>query len=423
MSTRLRPPRIVDRLRQQADQRFVGREAELAMVRQALAQDPPPFSVLIVHGPGGIGKTAFTERLRSLAIDAQMQTLRIDARDLDAATPDALLAALALALGLEADLAPDAPGPPTHKLLAKVLAAWTEQPRRLLIIDTFELLGHLETWLREKLLAELPEASLVVLAGRQPPSRFWLTDPVWSAGLRVVGLRNLTPTECECLLAKRQVDTALSEATLRLTYGHLLALTLVADLIEARGTVPDALDTDLIRQLTECLVSHVPSDLHRAALEVCACARATTQDLLAEVVDAPRAAELFEWLAGLGFVEAGPLGLFPHDLVRDAVAAELRWRHRSRALDGRQRTRAARRSRPVPALARGGRRQPRAQRRDEHLADVHGLPLDDHAWPGPVHHHGGRTRVLGPDDALPRLPPHRHPAGDFVRQADRPVRA
>lgn len=37
--------------------------------------------------------------------------------------------------------------------------------------------------------------------------------------------------------------------------------------------------------------------------------------------------ELFDWLRGLSFIESGPLGLFPHDLARESLVADLRWRH------------------------------------------------------------------------------------------------
>ena len=35
---------------------------------------------------------------------------------------------------------------------------------------------------------------------------------------------------------------------------------------------------------------------------------------------------MFAWLRGLSFVESGPYGLFPHDLARDVIDADLRWR-------------------------------------------------------------------------------------------------
>ena len=36
--------------------------------------------------------------------------------------------------------------------------------------------------------------------------------------------------------------------------------------------------------------------------------------------------ELFSWLRGLSFMEHGPYGLFPHDLAREVIDADLRWR-------------------------------------------------------------------------------------------------
>ena len=36
--------------------------------------------------------------------------------------------------------------------------------------------------------------------------------------------------------------------------------------------------------------------------------------------------ELFEWLRGLSFIEADRRGIFPHDLAREALAADLKWR-------------------------------------------------------------------------------------------------
>jgi hypothetical protein len=100
--------------------------------------------------------------------------------------------------------------------------------------------------------------------------------------------------------------------------------------VAASGELPRALGTDVVRQLAERFTAQAPTELHRRTLEVCAHARVTTEPLLAETVDAGRAHELFDWLASLGFIESGPAGLFPHDLVRDAIDDELHWRHRDR---------------------------------------------------------------------------------------------
>lgn len=52
----------------------------------------------------------------------------------------------------------------------------------------------------------------------------------------------------------------------------------------------------------------------------------TTEALLADVVGPVEAPVLFEWLRGLTFVEQGPDGLFPHDVAREVLDADLRWR-------------------------------------------------------------------------------------------------
>ena len=48
---------VEDRLRGARRSGFVGREAELELFRGAIDAPEPPFSVLWIHGPGGVGKT------------------------------------------------------------------------------------------------------------------------------------------------------------------------------------------------------------------------------------------------------------------------------------------------------------------------------------------------------------------------------
>lgn len=70
-----------------------------------------------------------------------------------------------------------------------------------------------------------------------------------------------------------------------------------------------------------------PTPRHRQALEICAHARVTTEALLASVLGPERAGDLFRWLQRLSFIEQSPQGLFPHDLVRDVLETDLRWRN------------------------------------------------------------------------------------------------
>jgi hypothetical protein len=82
-----------------------------------------------------------------------------------------------------------------------------------------------------------------------------------------------------------------------------------------------------MKTLLEQFVQEVPSPAHKAALELCSLVYVTTEKLIEEVLSPQMAHDLFNWLTTLTFIEKGPAGIYPHDLARDAVAAELHWRN------------------------------------------------------------------------------------------------
>src|SRR5262245_15026199 len=90
--------RIADRLAAAARARFVGREAELALFRSAILASEPPFAVLHIHGPGGIGKTTLVREFARIAEAAGKRTISLDARNLEP-TADTFLASVARAFG------------------------------------------------------------------------------------------------------------------------------------------------------------------------------------------------------------------------------------------------------------------------------------------------------------------------------------
>jgi hypothetical protein len=125
------------------------------------------------------------------------------------------------------------------------------------------------------------------------------------------------------------VAAAHHDDALAFTRGHPLALSLTADVL-TRGdrVVPSRLEAEpeVVRLLIEKFVQDVPSRAHRLALHTCVSARATTEPLLAAALDQADVHDVFEWLGRLSFVESGPYGLFPHDLARDVVYMDFRWR-------------------------------------------------------------------------------------------------
>jgi hypothetical protein len=330
------PARLADRLASARRRRFVGRSGEIQIFQTALQAAEPPFQVLYLFGPGGVGKTTLVRELVSITQQSGADALYLDARNVEP-SPFSFLAALSGALGLAPSDAP-----------SSALAARKE--RTVLLIDTYELLCPLENWLRDEFLPELPETTLVVLAGRDPPAAAWHADPGWQTLLRVVSLRNLSPDEGREYLQGRNLPEPQIPAVLDFTHGHPLALSLVADAFDQRGDLaqsfggdrfrPEA-TPDVVKTLLEQFVQKVPGPAHRAALEASALVRVTTESILAAMLNLPdpttpataaepgaqTANDLFEWLRGLSFMDARPDGLFPHDLAREALIADVRWRN------------------------------------------------------------------------------------------------
>jgi hypothetical protein len=197
----------------------------------------------------------------------------------------------------------------------------------VLVIDTFEQSQALESWLRTRFLPRLPIDALVVIAGRLPLDPGWRTDPDWNNTLRIITLPDLNTVEARSLLAARGVPEERYGALLAFAGGQPLALTLAADLATCREFAPEDWrpNQEIVKTLLHRLVGHVPSSAHRQALEVCAHVEVTTEELLRSALG-DGAADLFEWLRGLPFIESGRYGVYPHDVVRDVLTQDLRWR-------------------------------------------------------------------------------------------------
>src|SRR3954470_3695476 len=138
---------LADRLAEADEERFVGRRRELALFDRLLVEDPPAHVVLL-HGPGGLGKSTLLREVARRGRARGFDPVMVDGRALD----------------------------PVPGEIERALAGVEELWRPLILLDTFERIEALGGWLRERLLPGLPAGAVVVLAGRRPP------DPDWMQG-------------------------------------------------------------------------------------------------------------------------------------------------------------------------------------------------------------------------------------------------
>jgi hypothetical protein len=331
-------PSIGDRLTRAKEADFVGRDAEKALFREALTAPEPPFCVLSLHGSGGIGKTTLLRTFASLCAAEKIPHAALDARNVEP-SPVGFTDALRAAMNLP-------PGTDPLETLA------VTRGRRVLFVDTYEQMAALDGWLRDVFVPTLSADVLVVLSGRQPLSPSWLSDAGWRSVIRCVSLQNLDGTESHDYLTRRAVPENLHRAALDFTHGHPLALSLVADVFARSGAAglgfaPPESSPGVVQTLLERFIEAVPSPAHRSALESCALLRLTDEAILREMVSQEEggvlgreeARALFEWLRGLSFIETTSSGLFPHDVVRESLLADLRWRDRDRYVELHRRAR------------------------------------------------------------------------------------
>lgn len=316
------PRSLADHLSEARHARFVGRDGELSVFKSALSGETLPFFILHIFGPGGVGKTTLLREFALLSEQYGARPIYLDARHIDL-SPDAFLKSLGSSLGHH-----------NGTSIPDLLDASSQ--RTVILIDTYEALTPLDGWLRTTFLPQLPDTVLTVLAGRNPPDAAWQGDAGWQDLVRVISLRNLSQEESRAFLNKRGLPADHQQNILEFTHGHPLALSLVAEVFSQRGHVglhPEEAP-DVVKTLMERFVQEVPGPAHRAALEACALVRVTTEALLGEMLAMPTSGAtsegvhaLFEWLRQLSFIESSPEGIFPHDLARETLVADLRWRN------------------------------------------------------------------------------------------------
>jgi hypothetical protein len=271
----------------------VGRRAELAQIDQLFVEDPPA-SVVLVHGPGGIGKSALLREIARRGREAGWSPVLVEGRDL----------------------------PPVPDAIEEALEPARKFDRPLVLIDTYERMTALGGHLRRTVLPTLPEHTIVVIAGRRGPERGWF-EAGWETLTREMELAPLSPDEAAELLRSHGLGESNRTGELvSWAGGSPLALTLAADTAGDPAWV-GVTGGEVLRALVRRLAESEIDGLHRDVLGVACIARVTTADLLKDVLPDVDPAEAMAWLESRTFAEPLGGGLTLHELVRRALRADM----------------------------------------------------------------------------------------------------
>jgi hypothetical protein len=292
---------LATRAAEQDAGRFLGRAHEVELFERALRGDEAA-SLLFVHAPAGIGKSAL---LREASRRAEMHgylPVWLEGREL-APAPEALDA---------------------------VVADVAEIDRLFLVLDSYERISGMGGYLRRAVLPLLSEQAIVAIGSRQPPEEGWYRAG-WESLLREIELSPMDEQEAGRLVRRLGVSSREVAAELvEWAEGSPLALTLAVEAARSkRGWVPGGpKGSSLIRSLIRRLADREVTGQHFLTLAAAALARGVTRELLAAAIPEEDAEAEFVWLAEQSFVDGFGHGLALHELVRRAMLAELRSRHR-----------------------------------------------------------------------------------------------
>lgn len=303
---------LAERLADRDEQRFVGRERELAFF-DSLFVDDPPAQVVLVHGPGGIGKSTLLREVARRGAQHGWTVRIVEGRDLA----------------------------PVPGEIESALGDITDAPRPLILFDTYERMSAADGWLRGRLLPSLPAHALVVLAGRKAPDPGWF-EGGWERLAVALKVEPLPADEALSLVKAHGMDDGdLAQQLITWAKGSPLALALAADVVHRDGAdwTPERIyeHPNLVQAILHRIARTELDGGNLDVAAVAAIARVCDEPMLRDVLPEVDHTAAYTWLRERTFSEPVAGGMALHEIVRQAMRADLRARDPERDRELRRR--------------------------------------------------------------------------------------
>lgn len=304
---------ISDRLKEVASLTFVGRQNELAFLSKTIEAADLPFLVAFIHGPGGIGKSRLLEATLS-TVGPAVRGYVLDCREIEP-TPQGLQMALGAAIEMQES------EPNLHSIVGRL---GEPGQRTVLVLDTYETFGLMDTWLRQVFVPALSENVFTIIAGRQEPNAAWFTSPGWQGLFREIELHELSADETQKMLESRGLTPPQIERVKSFARGHPLALEMAAAAMRKQPNleIKEGPPPKVLQQLTQAFLAGLSLETMEA-VEATSTVRRVTEPLLGALLAVSGGREIFDNLQTLPFIDVTADGLVFHDVVRDVISKDL----------------------------------------------------------------------------------------------------
>ncbi|WP_176706665.1 helix-turn-helix transcriptional regulator [Paenibacillus hemerocallicola] len=304
------------------DQYITGRSEQLALFRRYLSDGESGKSIWSLYGTAGIGKSYLLDSFRRQAVRAGAIMLQVDSRDFNH-KGDLFCRQLLRQLPGGTDVNTSISNP-VEACLAR-LGQLAAETKIVLALDTYEEMGDLDGWIRERFIKWLPDSILFIAAGRYRLKDKWILSPALRERIYFMSLEHLTEPESEAYLRTCGIaDKDRIDAVWRKTGGHPLALSL-ASVVRTNEdwTNPPGDETEWFDHLAKAWLREVPDALLRKVVETAAILLHVNREVLQAVMDREIDEDTFEQLVSLSFVRKTERGWMLHDLMRIAMRKQL----------------------------------------------------------------------------------------------------
>ncbi|BBI36626.1 LuxR C-terminal-related transcriptional regulator [Cohnella abietis] len=308
---------------------LVGREIEIQYFLQQLTVGGQQGRMLNLYGTGGVGKSYLIDEFRRLTVNLGAIFLLMDSRGFSH-TPQDFCNQLLRMLGYPKEKLHQIADPQALlELCHDILRAKSMKQKLVLALDTFEGMVDMEIWLREAFLPRLHPDILILIAGRFPLQGLWLSSPAWRHWIHRMPIGDLDYSSVKQYLERSDIsqESMIKQIWMK-TRGHPLTLSLIVSTTMVQNIQSLALvdGTEVFKHIVSIWLTEVPNEDLRELVETVAVLRHFNQEFLSYVLDRQVKTDLFQRLVGLSFIRRVERGWILHDLMRDAIAYELRLR-------------------------------------------------------------------------------------------------